>query len=330
MRMIKKRTMIHEIKRKQKKELMIITICVVVLISLLLIIFFWAKNANGEEKTSAPKEEVQVETAIVNPFEDVRLSARSAIVKEVSTGKILYEKNPDEILPLASLTKVVTAVTALDILSNDDLVRISPMALQYGNDSTFVSGSYFRLKDILKVALVSSSNTAARSIAISAGEKSADTQTNALESFVNKMNVVASRVGMEKSSFKNPTGLDEKNETEAGALGSARDISRLFEYTLKTYPEILEATRDNTFTVHSKEGYEHKVVNTNNIVGELPNIIGSKTGYTDIAGGNLAVVIDPALNDPVVIVVLGSSKEGRFKDVERLSNATLDYFLLKQ
>ena len=82
-------------------------------------------------------------------------------------------------------------------------------------------------------------------------------------------------------------------------------------------------------TVRSKEGFEHHLRNTNQIVNSLPNIVGSKTGFTEVAGGNLAVVIDPALNTPVVIVVLGSSKDGRFKDVERLTNATLDYLTLQ-
>lgn len=318
--------MIEEIKRLQKKEIIIISGSILALILILLGIFLWAKSANGEEK----EPEVIPQEEVPNPFIDVRLSARSAIVKEVATGKILYEKNPDEVLPFASLTKVMTAMTALQILSPEDVVTVSPEAIQYANDSALSAGSYFSLKDMLKVALVASSNTAARSIAISAGKKIATETQSPLEAFVARMNSTSRDIGMEKSSFKNPTGLDEKNETEAGASGSARDMARLFENVLKNHQEILDATMENSVLVRSKEGYEHRVFNTNNIVGELPNVIGSKTGYTDIAGGNLAVVIDPGLNTPVIIVVLGSSKDGRFKDVERLSNATLDYFLLKQ
>ncbi|MFA7193987.1 MAG: D-alanyl-D-alanine carboxypeptidase [Candidatus Paceibacterota bacterium] len=321
--------MIQEILKKQKKEFIIIGSSVAGLVLILVISFVWAKSANGEiekEEEVVPAPVVEV----VNPFEEVRLTARAAIIKEVATGKILYEKNPDEALPLASLTKVVTAITALDILSEDDLVRVHSSDLVSGNDSGFVIGSYFRLKDMLNVSLVSSSNGAAQAIAVAGGEKIALAPGEALISFVDRMNAVASRIGMEKTNFKNPTGLDEENETVASATGSARDISRLFEYVLKNEPQIFEATREDYVVIKSREGYEHKVINTNKIVGDLPNIIGSKTGYTDLAGGNLAVVIDPGLNTPVVIVVLGSSKEGRFKDVERLSKATLDYFLLKQ
>lgn len=319
--------MIQEILQKQKKELIIIASVLGGLILILIISFFWAKSANGEIK-----EEVAVtpEEVIVNPFEDIRLSAHSAIIKEISTGKIIYEKNPDEILPLASLTKVVTAITALDILEEDSLVEIRSSDLTEGNDSAFVTGSHFKLKDILNVSLVASSNSATHAIAFAAGQKIAENSSESINYFIDRMNAVASKVGMEKTSFKNPTGLDLNNETTASALGSARDISRLFEYVIKNEPEILEATREDYVVVKSREGYEHKVVNTNNIVSLLPNIVGSKTGYTELAGGNLAVVVDPGLGSPIVIVVLGSSKEGRFKDVERLSNATLDYFLLKQ
>lgn len=304
-----------------------------VTISLVLIlvgIFFWARSANGEEKEVSEETQLQTEQEIVNPFEDVRLSARSAIIKDVVTGKILYEKNPDEIHPLASLTKVLTAVTALDILEEDSLVQVHQSDLSVGNDSGLVVGSYFRLKDILKLMLVASSNSAAMAVATNAGEKIAPTPSESMNYFMDKMNATASKIGMEKSTFNNPSGLDENNETVASAKGSARDVSRLFEYVLKNHQEILESTREDHLRIRTKEGYEHNIINTNSIVGELPNIIGSKTGYTDLAGGNLAVVIDPGLNTPVVIVVLGSSKKGRFKDVERLSNATLDYLLLKK
>jgi D-alanyl-D-alanine carboxypeptidase (penicillin-binding protein 5/6) len=320
--------MIQEILQKQKKEFIIIASVIIGLILILLASFIWAKMANGEVKEE--EAVVEPEIVVVNPFDDVRLSARSAIVKEVSTGKIIFEKNPDEVLPLASITKIASAVTALDIMEENDLVQIHNSDLVSGNDSNFVIGSYFRLQDMSDVSLVSSSNGATQAIAYAGGLKLSGNPEDALSTFVARMNAVASRIGMERTTFNNPTGLDENNETTASALGTARDISRLFEYVVKNEPQILEATREDYVVIKSREGYEHKVVNTNQIVGELPNIVGSKTGYTDLAGGNLAVVIDPGLNTPVVIVVLGSSKEGRFKDVERLSNATLDYFLLKQ
>lgn len=322
--------MMEQIRKKQIKELIIIGSVVIGLLAILIFAFILAKNANGESEVVKENEEKTQTASSTNPFDDVRLSARAAYVKDIRSGKVLYQKNPDEALPLASLTKVMTSLTAIEILEDESLVQIPASALMAGNDAAFIAGENFRLQDILNVTLVASSNSAARALALAGGSTLAVGASGPLESFVDKMNAIASKVGMEKTSFKNPTGLDEKDETEAGAVGSARDISKLFEYVLENYPEMLEATREDYLLIKSKEGFEHRVVNTNEIVGSLPNIVGSKTGYTDIAGGNLAVVIDPGLNTPVVIVVLGSSKEGRFKDVERLSNATLDYFLINK
>lgn len=311
----------EQIKQKQIKEILIISSVLLSLLIILITAFILAKNANGEAKTAEENIATSTTATSTNPFEDVNISARAGIVKDFRTGKILYQKNADESLPLASLTKVMTAVTALEILDYEDLVQITPNSLLDGNDSSFIVGEHFRLKDILNITLVASSNSGARALAYAGGD---------MESFINKMNITASKIGMEKTSFKNPTGLDEENETVPSALGSAKDVSKLFEYVLKNNPEILDSTREDFLLIKSKEGFEHKILNTNEILGVLPNIVGSKTGYTDIAGGNLAVVIDPSLNTPVVIVVLGSSKEGRFKDVERLSNATLDYFLINK
>lgn len=321
--------MMEQIKQKQIKEILLISFVLIGLLAILVTAFILAKNANSAEKTE--NEQVQQTTASsTDPFEDIKISGRSAIVKDLSSGKVLYQKEPDLQLPLASLTKVMTTVTALEILNEEDLIKITNESLSVGNDSSFVSGEHFRLKDIIKIILVSSSNSGANALAYAGGEKIKDNTSTALESFVDKMNSTASKIGMEKTSFKNPTGLDEDNETKASAFGSARDVSKLFEYVFDKNLEIFDSTKEDFLLIKSKEGFEHKIINTNEILGKLPNIIGSKTGYTDIAGGNLAVVIDPALNTPVIIVVLGSSKDGRFKDVERLSNATLDYFLINK
>lgn len=273
---------------------------------------------------SKNKEEVIIENYVADPFENVKISAHSAYIKDLNSGKVLYAKNATKQMPLASLTKVVTALTATEILEDSDLIKIDWQ--QANTNDGLIYGEHFRLNDLIDLTLVSSSNSGAESLAYAAGAVLNNTE-NTEQTFIKKMNTLVKKIGMTDTEFKNETGLDEDQETEAGALGSAKDIAILFEYILENEPALLEATRASALTVRSKEGFEHHLKNTNEIVNSLPNILGSKTGYTDIAGGNLAVVIDPALNNPVVIVVLGSSKEGRFKDVERLTKATLDYFL---
>jgi D-alanyl-D-alanine carboxypeptidase (penicillin-binding protein 5/6) len=115
----------------------------------------------------------------------------------------------------------------------------------------------------------------------------------------------------------NPTGLDISAE-EAGAYGTARDVSFLLEYIVKNHPAILEPTKSNKTLLYNTVGGFHEAKNTNNIVNQIPNLIGSKTGYTDLAGGNLTVVLDIGFNHPVIITVLGSTIDGRFSDVSKL------------
>lgn len=323
-------------KAQQHKELLYTAGAIGILLVVLACVFLFAQSAAQTKPTQElPTEEATYTEAPYRPFEHVQISAQAAIVQNINTGNILYAKNAYEPLPLASLTKVVTALTATEILSEyrKDIVQINWKDLQPEGDDTLIPGEHFTVQHLLDYTLVTSSNDAARAIASAAGAfltQGSDMQTPE-DAFIARMNTVAQRIGMEDTHFFNESGLDEDAANrEAGAIGSAHDIATLFEYVLDHAPALLEATRADALTVQSKEGYIHHLENTNEIVGNLPNIIGSKTGFTETAGGNLAVVIDPSLNDPIVIVVLGSSKEGRFKDVERLTAAVLEQLSLTQ
>ncbi len=93
---------------------------------------------------------------------------------------------------------------------------------------------------------------------------------------------------------------------------------------MKTYPNILEATKDGKETISSLD-HAHVAINTDNALSKIPNLIGSKTGYTDLAGGNLAVAFDAGLGRPIIMVVLGSTYDGRFIDMATLASSTLAY-----
>lgn len=322
---------------EKHKELFLTTGVVTVLLVVLGGFFIFAQVHSATQSDTDPTttEETDTELAIgaYNPFADVRISAKSAIVKDLRTGKVLYEKNAYDPLPLASITKVVTALTATEVLReyHKDIVQINYEHLKPEGDDTLVPGEHFTVTDLLNYTLVSSSNDGARALASVSGAfiKQPDVPQTPEEAFVARMNTVAAKIGMRDTRFFNESGLDtDEAAREAGAIGSARDIATLFGYVLEHEPQLLEATRANALTVRSKEGYAHHLENTNEVVGDLPNILGSKTGFTYTAGGNLAVVIDPSLNQPIAIVVLGSSKEGRFKDVERLTDATLEQLAL--
>jgi D-alanyl-D-alanine carboxypeptidase len=288
-------------------------------------IYFFSKINNStedvqENQSATVSKSLPIIEYVNNPFEDIRIQAQSAIVKDLNTGEVLYSKDANTSRPLASITKIMTAlVTYYSVEDLEKPVYITPTALQTEGESFLSLGERFKMQELVDFMLISSSNDGAA--AISQAVQLNNPGTN----FVTEMNLLANKIGLEKTYFLNETGLDQ-DLINAGAFGSANDVALLFEYTLRNYPEIFEKTNDSKYSDYSESGILHEIDNTNKVLPNLKNIIASKTGYTDIAGGNLAVIVDPGLNRPIVIVVLGSTAEGRFNDVLKLSNSLEQYF----
>lgn len=278
-------------------------------------------NSNSSQAVTMPKDSGEDEDTAANrvdPFVNVAVSARSVYVFDVSEQKILYQKNQDQQLPLASITKLMTALVASEIVGKNGTVPISTAAILQDGDSGLLAGEKFTLAELLDLTLMSSSNDGAFAIASAAGAL-IDTDEPA-KNFVEAMNIRAQELGLSQTYFRNPTGLDV-SENDAGAYGSARDIAVLMEYILRNEPEILERTKDNTAFISNEAGAYHETANTNEIVNDIPGIIGSKTGYTDLSGGNLAVAFDAGFGRPIVAVVLGSTRSQRFSDMLTLVDA---------
>lgn len=263
----------------------------------------------------------KVSVVKTNVFENVKLEARGAIVWDVVNKRELFAKNPYMPLPLASLTKVMTAVTTYGKFENDQEIKITREDLIPEGDSNLVVGDKWKAKDLRDFTLITSSNDGALALAVMAGKQCSSTTINPQEEFVREMNETGQKIGLVNSRFFNEHGLDEQTD-KGGAYGSAKDMALLFEYAMKNYPEILEATRYKNLSFASTEKI-YNAENTNVVINKIPGILASKTGYTDLAGGNLVVAFDAGLNRPIIISVLGSTEEGRFSDVLQLVEATL-------
>jgi len=138
---------------------------------------------------------------------------------------------------------------------------------------------------------------------------------------IEKMNEKVNELGLAQTYFLDEAGLDV-SDTQSGAYGSAVDVAKMFAYALDTIPASLEATTlTDTWFDEGNESYP--AINTNKIIGSIPGLIAGKTGYTDLAGGNLVVAFDAGLSEPIIVAVLGSTKSGRFTDVKKLVRATL-------
>ncbi len=273
-----------------------------------------ALNASEAKLGNTPKDSKTQE----DPFEKITLEAKGALVLDVVNNRVLFSKNADMPLPLASLTKVMTAVTAEEETAYNQKskeVQIKPEHLIPEGDSSLIVGDTWNAKDLRDFTLVTSSNDGAAAVAATSNPNHT--------LFIKAMNALAKKIGLEHSAFFNEHGLDQQDHL-GGAYGSARDMASLFSYTLQNHPEVLEATRYKQLTFASSEK-TYSATNTNTIIDNIPNLIASKTGYTDLAGGNLVIAYDAGVNQPIIISVLGSTKEGRFTDTLKLIEASREF-----
>ncbi len=246
-----------------------------------------------------------------NPFPNLPLEAHAAIVFDPLTNKIIFDKEATSSAPLASLTKLMTSLVASNNLATNSIITISQAAAATEGDDGLKVGEEWRRDDLIDLTLVTSSNDGAVALAEA-------TEAATGKNFVTLMNEEAATLGLNQTSFQNPTGLDQNGP---GAYGSARDVARLINYLATSKPRILAATSQNRLIRTSLEGGHHLVINTDPLTASLAGLRASKTGLTDLAGGNLALIVDLGLRQPVIIVVLGSSQGGRFRDAALLADA---------
>lgn len=252
-------------------------------------------------------------------FDSLEILAQGAIVVDLNTDKILYQKSAGEPLPLASITKLMTALVASEVIEDGAIVSISQSAIDQAGESGLKVGEQFSYQSLSDLVLLTSSNDGAYALSAYVGGSFDPDSPD--EAFVKAMNVRAKELGLSQTSFRNPTGLDI-SITEAGAYGSARDVATLLEYIIETSPALLESTTYTGANIYSTGGALHIADNTNYVVDAIPHAIASKTGYTTLAGGNLVVAFEVGLNRPVIVVVLGSTHQGRFSDMLKLVEAT--------
>jgi len=256
-----------------------------------------------------------------DPFQNLFLQGKAFFVYDIKNNSVLYAKNEETQFPLASLTKVMTALIAEELSPEGVLITINARALETEGDSGLLMGERWRLKDIIDLTLVSSSNDGASALASLGSLISRDEGTSPEEYFVRQMNSKARSLGLQQTYFLNESGLDVNSSTP-GAYGSAEDMALLFAHVLDRYPKLLEATTESALRAHSLSAV-HIASNTNDIAGSIPGILASKTGFTELAGGNLVVAFEAGPTRPIIIAVLGSTVDGRFDDMNKLILASL-------
>lgn len=256
---------------------------------------------------------------------NLNLEAKAAYVFDFRTNAILYEKNPESQLPLASLTKIMTALVAQEMLPQNILVQIDDLSLRTEGKKDLRRQERWGLFDLLAFTLIESSNVGASAVAEAFRERNESSKQHEEDPFIAAMNAKARNLRLPQTYFLNETGLDQ-SQTLAGSYGSARDMVHLLWSAFTAHPSLFSLTAERKASLSSFDEIIHVAQNTNESLNTVPGMIASKTGYTDLAGGNLALLFEPEPMHPIGMVVLGSSKEGRFRDVSLLTAHILRSF----
>lgn len=293
------------------------------LISCLLLVFLIYSVLHPAVKLSS--KPTLTEVTQPGAFDNVSILGKSAVVFDLKNKTVIYKKNNTAQMPLASLTKLMTALTAMELLPKDSRITIRKEFLASEGDSGLLSGETWTMKNLLDFSLIVSSNDGARSVASVVGATLLNTPDFTLgrADFIKQMNLEAQKLGLAQTYFVNESGLDE-TPSQSGGYGSADDVTKLLQYILLNRPDILEPTKYASLQVSSLTKM-HTAVNTDTLADNIPGLLASKTGYTDLAGGNLAVAFDSSIGHLFIIVVLGSTQDGRFTDMQQLVDATMRY-----
>lgn len=240
----------------------------------------------------------------------VETASRSAFVMDWRTGTPLLEKDADMPRPIASITKLMTALVVLDEgVGMDRVVEVLPSDARPGGIPYVIPGERIRVRDLFNVSLIASGNGATVALARSTGLS--------MEEFAARMNAMAFAIGMRNSFFVEPTGLDPSN------VASARDVALLLKAALEK-GDIKDAVLRKDYEFTAETGLDHKIRSTDELLDSRLSqppygLLGGKTGFLYEAGYCFAAAARNASGDKVVAVALGApDRESRFRDVKDL------------
>ena len=270
------------------KKIISVLLCVLMIIPLSVISFA------EEENTSA-----------------LTLTAKSAILMEISSGKVLFSKNPDEKLPPASITKIMTLLLVTEALDDgritlEDTVAASKNASSKGGSQIWLKeGEQMTVHELIKATAVASANDACTAL----GEHIAGDE----DSFVVMMNERAKELGMMNTCFENCSGLDD---TTTNHYSTARDIG-IMRCELMKHEKIKEYT---TIWMDSLRNGETELVNTNRLVRFYEGTTGLKTGTTSKAGYCVSATAERNGMGLVAVVLGSDNSTDRFEDAKKMLN----------
>lgn len=254
---------------------------------------FWVPNIDKKEKGTS----------------DLRLSSRAAISYDLTTDKLIYGKNIDQKLPLASLTKIMTAVIALENMDLDDEIVVSKSAAEIGENAMgLTAGEQVSVRDLLYGLILHSGNDAAEALAQGSPFERED--------FVHVMNRKAENLGLSNTRFTNPSGL----EGDGIQYSTVYDLLVLTRLALQN-EEFIKVTSTVDYEIPQTSDHKYFYLsNQTNLLTTYPGVKGVKTGYTEEAGMCLVTYLEYKGHKIVAVLLNSENRRQEMKDL-------LDYSL---
>lgn len=236
--------------------------------------------------------------------EEVDISSRIALIYDRASGRILYEKNGNKQTPMASTTKIMTAIVVLENAKLTDTVTITAKAAGIGGSRLGLKkNDKITVNDLLYGLMLRSGNDAAVALAIHVG--------GSVEGFAEMMNKKAEELNLTNSHFVVPHGLDNE-----GHYTTAYELAKMADYALKI-DKFKEIVGTKVATIHIN-GYAKKINNTNNLLGSVSGVYGVKTGFTNGAGRCLVTACKRDDLDIITVIIGADTNNIRSKDTIKL------------
>jgi D-alanyl-D-alanine carboxypeptidase (penicillin-binding protein 5/6) len=278
----------------------------------------WA--AKPCENCECDKKEVSAYIQSVNNPEDAnpKITAKAGFLLEANSGEVLFAKDENKRLPIASMTKIATLGVIYDAMANgeikmEDKVLVSPAAGGMGGSQAFLdTNSEYTAAELIKSIVIASANDSCVAMA----EKLYGSET----AFVAKMNELANKVGATNTNFVNCTGLPA-----VGAYSSAGDIAKLYAYIMKS-PNYGDFNKVWMYDLTHPSGRITGLTNTNKLARFYNGCEGGKTGYTAEAGHCIAVTAARAAIKPIAVIIGAADSKTRFAESSNLLNYAFDNY----
>ncbi|MEW5795444.1 MAG: serine hydrolase [Candidatus Zixiibacteriota bacterium] len=237
----------------------------------------------------------------------LKLGAKAALLVNYENGEVLYARNADVQRPIASITKLVTAMVVMDRrLDLSTVVTVTQDDVRNSSRSRLRAGYQLTANDLMYAALLNSDNRAARALARAA--------CGSVESFVKEMNLKMKKLGLRNTEFFEPTGLDSRN------VSTAHEVAKILHYAYE-YELIRKITSEKSHLcrVVNRKNKQIRMANTNMIVNSTYKVLTGKTGYIDASAYCLTTLVQNRGGEKLTCVVLGvPGDRQRFREARKL------------